>query len=103
MTFKTFRQIVDNHDIQLLRERQFEISRYGWYNIAMEMVFTIDELREFADYIDWYTYVKRMDWNDMVRHFEFADKDSSLKNALEKYKRRKRKNEFKKQLWENAF
>ena len=82
MTYKTFRQIVDNHDIQLLRERLFEISRYGWYNLTIEMEFTIDELREFEDKIDWYTYVDKMGWNDKIKHLEFADKDYRLKNAL---------------------
>ena len=85
MTYKTFRQIIDNHDIQLLRERQFEISKQGWYNITVEMEFTLDEVREFVDKIDWHTYVGRMGWNDKIKHFEFADKDSRLKNALDIY------------------
>lgn len=89
MTYKTFRQIVDFNDINLLRERLFEISKEGWHNLTIEMEFTIDELREFADKIDWHTYVGSMDWNGIVKHFEFADKDSRLKNALEKYRRRK--------------
>lgn len=103
MTTKTYKQIVDNHDISLLRERLGEISQIGWHNLTLDMVFTIDELREFEEYIDWYTYVKRMDWNDMVKHIEFVDKDKNLKHALEKYRRRKEKNEFKKQLWKNAY
>lgn len=89
MTYKTFRQIVDNHDIQLLRERLFEISRYGWYNLTIEMEFTINELREFEDKIDWYTYVDKMDWNNKIKHFEFADKDYRLKNALEIYEKKR--------------
>lgn len=89
MTYKTFRQIIDNHDIQLLRERLFEISKEGWQNLILEMVFTLDEVREFADYIDWYFYVGRMGWNDKVKHLEFADKDSRLKNALEIYEKMK--------------
>ena len=89
MTYKTFRQIVDYNDIQLLRERQFEISKEGWHNITKEMEFTIDEAREFADYIDWYTYVGSMDWNGKVKHLEFVDKDSRLKNALDIYQKKK--------------
>lgn len=103
MTFKTFKQIVDNNDVSLLRERIVEISTGGWQKISREMTFTLDELREFEDKIDWYTYVRRMDWNGMVRHFEFADKDKGLKSALEMYIRRKKKHEFKKQLRENAY
>ena len=85
MTYKTFRQIVDFNDINLLRERQFEISTGGWQKISREMTFTLDEVREFADKIAWHTYVGRMGWNDKVKHFEFADKDSRLKNALDIY------------------
>ena len=85
MTYKTFRQIIDNHDIQLLRERQFEISKEGWQDLTLVMEFTIDEVREFADKIDWHSYVGSMDWNGKVKHFEFADKDSRLKNALDIY------------------
>ena len=55
------------------------------------MEFTIDEVREFADYIDWHTYVGRMGWNDMLKHIEFENRDSRLKNALEKYRRKERK------------
>ena len=98
MTYKTFRQIIDNHDIQLLRERQFEISKEGWHNITIEMEFTIDEVREFVDYIDWYTYVGRMGWNDMLKHIEFENRDSRLKNALEKYKRRKERKKLKHEM-----
>lgn len=91
MTYKRFREIVDNNDVTLLRERQFEISKKGWHDLTMEMEFTIDEVREFADKIDWYFYVGRMGWNDKIKYLEFADKDYRLKNALEIYEKERKK------------
>lgn len=91
MTFKTFKQIVDNNDVSLLRERIFEISKEGWHNITIEMEFTIDELREFADKIDWHTYVKRLDWVGKKNHIEFADRNEDLKIFKNLYKRGKQK------------
>ena len=89
MTYKTFRQIVDYNDIQLLRERQFEISKEGWQDLTLVMEFTIDEVREFADKIDWHTYVGRMGWNDKIKYLEFADKDSRLKYVLDIYEKKR--------------
>lgn len=91
MTFKTFKQIVDNNDVSLLRERLFEISKEGWQNISREMTFTLDELREFAVHIDWYTYVKRLDWIGKKNHIEFADRNEDLKIFKNLYKRGKQK------------
>ena len=74
MTFKRFKQIIDNNDVSLLRERIIEISTGGWQKISREMTFTLDEIREFADHIDWDIYSRRWGWFGMRTHLEFADR-----------------------------
>lgn len=90
MTSKTFRQIIDFNDVNLLRERKFEISKDGWHDISLQMTFSLGEAREFKDYINWELYAKRMNWKEMVKHLEFKDKSLDLNNVAESYKRNKK-------------
>lgn len=51
LNFRELDEIIDDRDIDFIRVHKDEIEAWSYFSVWFE--FTLEELREFNDYIDW--------------------------------------------------
>lgn len=53
LTFEELEDIIKNKNIEFVRSFKDDLIHLCWEYFSISPIFTIDELREFKDYIDW--------------------------------------------------